>query len=432
VVNFIADAGFSASISLELGYNRGLGTTTFFGSSSFTLGNPGGDYDSDGVANSADNCPATANSSQADCDADGLGDACETDPDLNLNGIRDNCEPPGPLVFDFPANFGSVQAAIAAAPNGSIIRLAAGTFAQRIDLAGKNLVVEGTTSGDSLTILDGSTLGAGSVVKAVSGENATAVIRNLVIRNATGGTAVPGEPGIEGGAGLAIIGSSPTVENVTIEDCSAEVGAGILLVNSSSRLAAVTLRDCDAAMDGGGAIAIGGSPRFEDLALDGNAAGGFGGGLAFEGGSSVVDGAAVTANAAGTGGGMSFLTSGGGATLRLEDVSITGNDATSAWGGLWMSPGFAPTLSLLGTEICDNDRGNINVTGWTDLGGNDVCSCSGDINGDRVVDAADIASLLGAWGPCSGGPCSLADFNFDGVVNANDIAILLGAWGACP
>jgi hypothetical protein len=361
-----------------------------------------------------------------------VGDACETDPDINLNGVLDNCEPPGPLVFEFPANFDSVQAAIAAAPNGSIIRLAAGTFAQRIDLAGKNLVVEGTTSGDSLTILDGASLGAGSIVKAVSGENATATIRNLVLRNASGGTAVPGEPGVEGGAGLAIIGSSPTIENVTIEECTADVGAGILLVDSSSRLATITIRECDAAIDGGGAIAIGGAARFENLALDGNAAGGFGGGLAFEGGNPMIDGGVVTANTGGTGGGLSFLTAGGGESLRLEDVAIIGNFATVAWGGVWISPGFAASLSLLGTEICENVPGNLNVPGWTDLGGNDLCSCPGDINGDGIVNAADVASLLAAWGPCTGGTCSLADFNFDGVVNANDIAVVLGAWGACP
>jgi len=48
----------------------------------------------------------------------------------------------------------------------------------------------------------------------------------------------------------------------------------------------------------------------------------------------------------------------------------------------------------------------------------------GDLNGDGVVNAADLAILLGQWGGSGN-----ADLNNDGVVNAADLAILLGAWG---
>lgn len=47
-----------------------------------------------------------------------------------------------------------------------------------------------------------------------------------------------------------------------------------------------------------------------------------------------------------------------------------------------------------------------------------------DLNCDGSVNAADLAILLGAWGPATCG----VDLNGDGSVDAADLAILLGAW----
>ena len=69
------------------------------------------------------------------------------------------------------------------------------------------------------------------------------------------------------------------------------------------------------------------------------------------------------------------------------------------------------------------------VAAWIQLVPN---SCRADLNDDNVVDAADLALLLAAWGACPPAPAfCLADFNCDGEVEAFDLAILLGAWGAC-
>lgn len=48
-----------------------------------------------------------------------------------------------------------------------------------------------------------------------------------------------------------------------------------------------------------------------------------------------------------------------------------------------------------------------------------------ELTGDGHVDAADLGTLLGAWGPCV--DCT-ADLNCDGQVDAADLSILLGAW----
>jgi hypothetical protein len=53
--------------------------------------------------------------------------------------------------------------------------------------------------------------------------------------------------------------------------------------------------------------------------------------------------------------------------------------------------------------------------------------CPADLDGSGTVGAADLATLLGAWG--TGDPC--ADLDGSGTVGAADLAILLGAWGPC-
>jgi hypothetical protein len=53
--------------------------------------------------------------------------------------------------------------------------------------------------------------------------------------------------------------------------------------------------------------------------------------------------------------------------------------------------------------------------------------CLGDLDGDGVVSAADLAVLLSQWGGAGS-----ADLNADRVVDGVDLTILLGAWGTCP
>ena len=54
-------------------------------------------------------------------------------------------------------------------------------------------------------------------------------------------------------------------------------------------------------------------------------------------------------------------------------------------------------------------------------------ACPLDLNGDGVIDAADLSLVLGAWGTDD----EIADANGDGVVDAIDLSSILGAWGPC-
>ena len=65
------------------------------------------DVDGDFVADAIDNCPLVQNPSQADCDRNGVGDACELAagaPDFNVNGVPDSCECIADLFIDGQVN----------------------------------------------------------------------------------------------------------------------------------------------------------------------------------------------------------------------------------------------------------------------------------------------------------------------------------------
>jgi len=58
-------------------------------------------------------------------------------------------------------------------------------------------------------------------------------------------------------------------------------------------------------------------------------------------------------------------------------------------------------------------------------------SCPADINGDGVVDAADLALVLAYFATVA--ECgSREEINRDGLIDGADLALVLAAWGPCP
>ena len=56
--------------------------------------------------------------------------------------------------------------------------------------------------------------------------------------------------------------------------------------------------------------------------------------------------------------------------------------------------------------------------------------CQADLNGDGVVNGADLGLMLAAWGT-PGSPGVDSDLNHDGTTNGADLGLLLAAWGPC-
>ena len=74
---------------------------------------------------------------------------------------------------------------------------------------------------------------------------------------------------------------------------------------------------------------------------------------------------------------------------------------------------------------CEEDDGLL----LGDSSDEDQHECSTDLDDSGGVGAADLAELLGAWGPNPGHP---ADLDGDGNVGPLDLALVLGNWGPCP
>ena len=102
-----AASGISADGTVILGAGRYMGAPT-----SFLVLPPvdGPDADGDGVTDGSDNCPAVANPLQADCDADGIGDACSEADDFDGNGVPDDCQCLADLFVDGQVNGADLSA----------------------------------------------------------------------------------------------------------------------------------------------------------------------------------------------------------------------------------------------------------------------------------------------------------------------------------
>jgi hypothetical protein len=118
-----------------------------------------------------------------------------------------------------------------------------------------------------------------------------------------------------------------------------------------------------------------------------------------------------------------WMTFDGKATNDLNECWWSGpNHWLVEWSADCNGDGIVDYGQILSGELPDGDGNGVP----------DNCgACTGDFNGDRSVDAADLSILLGYWGsPPSGGPGT--DLNADGSTDASDLAVLLSAWGSCP
>jgi hypothetical protein len=346
------------------------------------------------------------------------------------NGKPDECQ-----TVTVPGSFQTIQAAIAAAPQAEmrIIIVGAGAFDGPIDFLGKRIVLKGAGAGQTI-IRQAPGVTAASVVTFSGGEPATAALERVTVRGGTTGSpVVPGSPFLVGG-GLFASNSAARVRDVVFESNAAGFGGGAYAFQSTTVFERCTFRDNVAAEFGGGVNFFRGACQLIDCTVTSNTANVQGGGVHAVGGSGhVVLRTAITDNAAPTAAGLSWVPFGDAAAqLTIRDAQVRLNAATTGPGGIGITPdGANGKCSLQGSVACSNSP-RPNLAGpYTNLGGNTVCDCAGDLNQDGVVNGVDLGILLGAWGTCGAGACP-ADLNQDGAVTGMDLGILLNDWAGCP
>ena len=113
--------------------------------------------------------------------------------------------------------------------------------------------------------------------------------------------------------------------------------------------------------------------------------------------------------------------------MFLERVGLAYREAT---GTLFLNlddPNFGGLYTL---DTSDGDATFIGPNGVPGIIGLAMLTCVADLNGDGTVGPADVAIILGNWGPVPPGN-PIADLHKDGFVDSFDLAIILGNWGSC-
>lgn len=123
---------------------------------------------------------------------------------------------------------------------------------------------------------------------------------------------------------------------------------------------------------------------------------------------------------------VEITNNGGTSWVLLEDVATN----NSAWTKRsWRVRDFVTPTANVRVRFVARDlaTGSLVEAGVDDFKVVNVdCTASipGDLNGDGLVNAGDLAGLLSAWGATSGA----ADINGDGIVDAVDLSILISNW----
>lgn len=306
-----------------------------------------------------------------------------------LGALNDN-------VIDVPGEAPSLQAALDAALDGSVIRLGAGTFVGAVRAEGLSVTVVG--AGIDRTFVRG--LGRAPAMSFAAGEGGEAAVAIV-------GLTVSAGPGAEG-AGLALDGVAYDVRDVRF---AANQGGGALITGGRGRFSDCSFEGNRTKGSGGAVRAERGDATFVSCTFRGNEAGGFGGAVAGEGGTVSLLACTLEGNATRSGawGGAVY---GNGAVLELHGSDFARNRSIEAGGAVYLLGGVgdvsrctfesnfsdeAPSLfsrgagvRIAGSRLCGAQEIALGGDFAADDGNVFDERCFGDCDQNGVADAEDI------------------------------------------
>lgn len=338
-----------------------------------------------------------------------------------------------------PSEYGSIQFAIESAIEGDTVIVEAGIYFEQIDFLGKAITVQSDTLDPSGTYIDGG-VSSGSVVSCVSGETNLSILDGFTIRNGNS----------QDGAGLYIVGSSPTVRNCIISGNEAKrFGGGIYIDLGTLSLDNVSVEGNTAANTGGGmhmrssdgsisnsifshnTATNGGAMyikdtsaelQFSTLTVEGNSVTSNGGGVYFKNGSVSVESSIFESNSSNKGGAW-FSYQNGDATLT--NTSFLENSATESGGAANVrnSSTVSFVTCTFDLNIADSDCDGVGGSGLIEIATSSVtldnpticvnllCDVIEDFSDEQPTIIGDIQGCTTGMGACCGGAaCWVMDY----------------------
>jgi len=322
-----------------------------------------------------------------------------------------------------PQDSPSIQEAIVAVNPGGQVIVSPGTYNETIRPFGKPVTIR-STDGPAVTIIDATGLG-GSVARFSSSESFQTVLEGFTLTGGTGSQVNLGGTNHIVGGGIYVSGATPKIVDCVIVGNSATFGGGIFNSNASPTFENCVIADNTSNPSSGGGVFnfSNSSPQFIACVFTGNHANVNGGAMSNQNSSPVViDGTFIGNSAGSNGGALRNIQNSAG---QFTGCTFVDNSAGGTGGAAFNDN--APNTSIGNSSFCGSSPDDI-TGAYQDAGGNtfaESCSILGDLNGDGIVDGADLGILLASWGDCAGCP---EDLDGNGVVDGSDLGVLLSNW----
>ncbi|MCK6506745.1 putative metal-binding motif-containing protein [Myxococcota bacterium] len=298
------------------------------------------------VEGDCEEAPEGAVDSDLDCDDEDAEVRPGAD-DLNCDNVDNDCDGATDGGWRVPEDQPDIQVALNSAPDGGIVCIGPGEYPQSFSTNGRRITVQGR-AGAEATVITG--YPGMPIIRVRDGEGEDTVLRGLTLR---GGSAT-------NGAGLSIERSSPTVEDLVIEENTCVetgtagtcLGTGVYIWAGAPVLRRVTVQDNSqsaAVCQGAGIFASGETfPTFEDVLVQGNSQTGsatsvflYGAGMHLGAGLSTLQGVEIRGNVQEAATSSSLGMYGGGLAIQgdvvAQDLVVADNQQRGTTGsGLGM------------------------------------------------------------------------------------------------